>query len=474
MEVDGRYSRQELIQGWDQESMEAASVMIVGSGPLAQYVASHMAGLGVGSMYLISNSKIDSALPSEFMTSIPSSGRFLKGASKVELMAFMVEEINTTIDVKAMHTNSLEALVASYEPTVIVDATNQPRSKIKNLDIARKYKRPLISASCGSSYGELISMLPGLEDVDLDWDSFYLSNYEGREQEPAISGVIAGLVSDEVRKNIFTFEGMTYSDAPNPSGNVIRYNLASPTRKGTQDAPRPMMDYYQGFSALVVGAGAVGTYVALALAARGLGRITLVDKDVVEGTNLNRQLLYYRAVGQKKATTLAERLMMVNPNVSARGVEEWYDEGGIELVESGNNGKPFDVVFSCVDSNKARFLINEHCVRAGVPLIEGGCSESSGQVRMYLPGRIPCIDCLFDLANFKEKKTERSFCGQDATPSVVMPNCVIGSLMVSESRPALYPLTSTPIDNYIRYDSLGVGDKIGIQRKERKKNGHEC
>lgn len=144
--------------------------------------------------------------------------------------------------------------------------------------------------------------------------------------------------------------------------------------------------------ALIVGAGGLGSPVALSLAAAGVGTIRIVDDDVVEASNLQRQTLFTTAdVGRPKAEAAAERLHAVAPGARIEGHRERFRaETAWELLGDA------DVVVDGSDNFATKFLVNDACVLAEIPLVTGGIRQWLGQVLTVWPGRSPCYRCIFE------------------------------------------------------------------------------
>ncbi len=149
-------------------------------------------------------------------------------------------------------------------------------------------------------------------------------------------------------------------------------------------------------SALVVGCGALGCVLADALARAGVGRLVLIDRDIVEITNLQRQILYDEADardGVPKAAAAARRLKAVNSAIVIEPVVADLNARNVErLVRSvGSSG----VVVDGTDNFQTRYLLNDACVKAAVPLVYGGVVGTAGMNMTILPGRTPCLRCVF-------------------------------------------------------------------------------
>jgi molybdopterin/thiamine biosynthesis adenylyltransferase len=145
--------------------------------------------------------------------------------------------------------------------------------------------------------------------------------------------------------------------------------------------------------ALVIGAGGLGSPVALYLASAGIGRITLVDDDTVDLTNLQRQILHTTArVGQPKAESGKTALADINPDVEVIALCERADATRLaELVATAT------VVLDCTDNFSTRHAINRACVNAKVPLVSGAAIRMDGQIAVFDPrsGQTACYACLF-------------------------------------------------------------------------------
>jgi molybdopterin-synthase adenylyltransferase len=145
--------------------------------------------------------------------------------------------------------------------------------------------------------------------------------------------------------------------------------------------------------ALVVGVGGLGAPAALVLARAGVGSLVLVDPDLVEVSNLHRQPLYDdRDLGRPKVAVAAERLAAAAPGmrITAR----------CERVDAGHAGalRAVDVVLDGTDAIATKFLVNDLCVEAGVPLVHAGVLGWRLQCLTVLPGRTACYRCVFEEA----------------------------------------------------------------------------
>jgi len=145
--------------------------------------------------------------------------------------------------------------------------------------------------------------------------------------------------------------------------------------------------------AVIIGAGGLGSPVALYLASAGVGKITLVDNDDVDLTNLQRQILHNTAsVGQSKAESGKQTLHEINPTIDVVALVARADSEQLKVLASSA-----DVVLDCTDNFKTRHAINQACVTAGVPLVSGAAIRMDGQVAVFdtRQPKAPCYACLF-------------------------------------------------------------------------------
>jgi molybdopterin/thiamine biosynthesis adenylyltransferase len=149
---------------------------------------------------------------------------------------------------------------------------------------------------------------------------------------------------------------------------------------------------------VVIGAGGLGSPAAIYLAASGVGTVTLVDDDVVDLTNLQRQILHGTPdVGLAKVTSGANALRRLNPEVDVRTIAERVDAARLDSIVANA-----DVVVDCSDNFATRHAANRACVAASVPLVSGAAIRFDGQVASFdlrsvddATARAPCYACLF-------------------------------------------------------------------------------
>jgi molybdopterin/thiamine biosynthesis adenylyltransferase len=145
--------------------------------------------------------------------------------------------------------------------------------------------------------------------------------------------------------------------------------------------------------ALVIGAGGLGSPAALYLAASGVGRITLVDDDAVDLTNLQRQIMHTSArVGMAKVESGREAMLQINPEITVMALRERAD--AMRLAELAGTA---DVILDCSDNFATRHAVNRACVHARVPLVSGAVIRFDGQLSVFdvRDAASPCYACLF-------------------------------------------------------------------------------
>ena len=145
--------------------------------------------------------------------------------------------------------------------------------------------------------------------------------------------------------------------------------------------------------ALVIGAGGLGSPVALYLATSGVGTLTIVDHDTVDLTNLQRQIAHdLSRVGQPKATSAARSIAAINPDVRFHALTERADAQRLDALVADA-----DVVIDCSDNFATRHAVNAACVAHAKPLVSGAAIGFDGQISVYdtRTDTAPCYACLF-------------------------------------------------------------------------------
>ncbi|MBM4326300.1 MAG: HesA/MoeB/ThiF family protein [Deltaproteobacteria bacterium] len=144
---------------------------------------------------------------------------------------------------------------------------------------------------------------------------------------------------------------------------------------------------------LVAGLGALGSLIATLLARAGVGFLRIVDFDAPELHNLHRQILYDEAdtlPGISKAQAAKQKLCAANSSVQIDAVEAVISSGNVERLTEG-----VDLVVDALDNIRARYFVNDMAVARAIPYVFGGAVEASGNVMTIIPGKTPCLRCLW-------------------------------------------------------------------------------
>jgi molybdopterin/thiamine biosynthesis adenylyltransferase len=477
---------QERIKNWKQQNIKEGNVVIVGSGSLANYVLLYLTGLEFGNVRIIDNKKTTDR--NDFLNV-----NQIQNYSKVKSMENKIIEINPTIKIQGIDSYFSGSFVRSAD--VIVDLTNEFETKMVVLDYCKKMNLPFISASTSENKGAVAfykrdEFINREKDRSLDEilfkkykpknKSLEFMNEEYKKDEKTIlkendllmkefsdakqggitSGLIGAIVCDEIRKSV-----LKLNDDDRNLEKKLTYNLKSLNRFSEKDDLRyNRSEDFSGKKVLVVGAGAVGNYVALGLAQMRVGTIDLVDMDCIDKTNMNRQLLFYGRVDEPKVKVLAQRVREIYPESHIRsiygklGMEPTFEEKrkGARKVEAKELiEERYDAIFCCLDNNKSKIILNNIATKNKIPVIYGGTDSAGGQVAVYKPGETACIVC--QAAITEEEEIVRNSCvSPDHEPSVVYTNAAIAFAMLGEARTLLNPETYGPvIKSEIFYRSFG-------------------
>ena len=209
-------------------------------------------------------------------------------------------------------------------------------------------------------------------------------------------------------------------------------------------------------SILLVGAGGLGSPVAMYLAAAGIGRLGLVDYDVVDYTNLQRQIIHGTSdVGRPKLESARERILDINPHVQVDGYEvPLTSANAMAILE------PYDIVIDGTDNFPTRYLTNDACVLLGKPNIYGSIFRFEGQASVFYAKEGPCYRCLFP----------------EPPPPGLVPSCAeggvlgvlpgtIGAIQATEAIKLIIGQGEPLIGRLLLYDALGMTfDEVFLQK----------
>ncbi|WP_115050252.1 molybdopterin-synthase adenylyltransferase MoeB [Xanthomonas arboricola] len=202
---------------------------------------------------------------------------------------------------------------------------------------------------------------------------------------------------------------------------------------------------------LLVGAGGLGSPAAFYLAAAGVGHLRIADDDVVDRSNLQRQILHVEdSVGVAKVSSAAQRIAALNPRVQVHALQARVTAGNVDALLEG-----VDVVIDGADNFPARYLLNDACVKLGKPLVYGAVQQFEGQLSVFDAGRrrgqAPCYRCLFPEpppAEFAPSCAEAGVLG-------VLPG-VIGLLQATEAIKLLLGIGDTLTGRLLSFDALAM------------------
>jgi len=198
-------------------------------------------------------------------------------------------------------------------------------------------------------------------------------------------------------------------------------------------------------SVLCIGAGGLGSPAAMYLAAAGVGRIGIVDFDVVDFSNLQRQIIHGTPdVGRSKLASAKDRLLAMNPNIQVETYEEALSsQNALQLFE------PYDVILDGTDNFPTRYLVNDACVLLGKPNTYGSIFRFEGQASVFGTAQGPCYRCLYP----------------EPPPPGLVPSCaeggvlgvlpgIIGVIQATEAVKLLTGLGEPLIGRFLLYDAL--------------------
>ncbi len=209
---------------------------------------------------------------------------------------------------------------------------------------------------------------------------------------------------------------------------------------------------------LLVGCGALGASHAEMLARAGVGRLRIVDRDFVEYTNLQRQTLFSEddaAERTPKAIAAKRRIAAINSDIEVEAVIADVNHSNIESLIAG-----CDLVIDGTDNFQVRYLVNDACVKLGVAWIYGAAVSSYGTTMTIIPGRTPCLRCIFD------EMPDAGSAPTCDTAGVIMPIiATVSAVQVTEALKLLIGDTSSLHGSLMQFD-LWANDRQRIKLSE--------
>jgi sulfur-carrier protein adenylyltransferase/sulfurtransferase len=258
-------------------------------------------------------------------------------------------------------------------------------------------------------------------------------------------------------------EELGYAEAVNVAGGFNRWaELGYPSELESSLAPEQVARYSRHLlipeideagqvrllesRVLLVGAGGLGSPAALYLGAAGVGTLGIVDADVVDASNLQRQVLHStESLGVPKVRSASAAVQALNPDVEVVGYEERLTSESIDrILDDG-----WEVIVDGADNFPTRYLVNDAAVWRGLPVVHGSIYRFEGQVTVFQPGEGPCYRCLFPQPPPPELAPS---CAEGGVLGV-LPG-VIGSLQANEALKLVLGIGEPLVGRLLLYDAL--------------------
>jgi molybdopterin/thiamine biosynthesis adenylyltransferase/rhodanese-related sulfurtransferase len=200
-----------------------------------------------------------------------------------------------------------------------------------------------------------------------------------------------------------------------------------------------------GSKALLIGAGGLGSPAALYLAAAGVGTIGLVDFDVVDLSNLQRQVIHTTdRIGERKVESARIAIKALNPDVTVVAHEEMLVATNVERIIAG-----YDVILDGTDTFETRYILNDAAVAAGIPVVHASVFRFEGQLTTFVPYEGPCYRCLYPTPPPPELAPGCSVAGVLG----VVPG-ILGLLQTNEALKVLLGIGNTLAGRLLLFDAL--------------------
>ncbi|MEE9167956.1 MAG: molybdopterin-synthase adenylyltransferase MoeB [Candidatus Neomarinimicrobiota bacterium] len=282
----------------------------------------------------------------------------------------------------------------------------------------------------------------------------FVNVYIGRNDIRQLKGMHTALSDGDEVMIIPSIAGGKNNGTPFDRHEYLRYSRHFSLPEIGLEGQRKLKDS----AVLVVGAGGLGSPVSLYLAAAGVGRIGLVDFDVVDLPNLQRQILYSSEdVGQPKVQRAKERLEGLNPRIHVETYEEPLSSSNAMGIAGG-----YDIIIDGTDNFPTRYLVNDISVFLGKPNVYGSIFRFDGQVSLFYAKEGPCYRCLFS----------------DPPPPGLVPSCaeggvlgvlpgIVGSLQAAEAIKWITGAGEPLIGRLLLFDALSMTFReVKLQKNE--------
>jgi molybdopterin/thiamine biosynthesis adenylyltransferase len=390
---DRRLDRQMRIPGWDQQALEGARIAVFGDDDLlASLYLLSAAALGLNNIVLIAPT---------WHRGLVETARKVNPKLRLALL-------------EGLYTHPI--LDEIFWPcTAMVDLTHYALANKLLLEKAFRSGVPLVRGICRKENGAeglaIFTYRKGREWQELS-EVLSPSNLPGDHFDDGILDLVAAGIALEETRNLVMGQRV--------SADLIGYQRPAVAAR----APDTRV--------CVVGAGALGNFVGLGLTFAGVRSVTVIDPDVVDVTNLNRQVFLADGIGRSKAEVLCEKLHALF------GIQA---EARVAYLRRETELGGFDAVFDCVDNFETRIILSEKCRDEGKVLISGGTGPEAGQVIVFDPARGNGTPAeVLGLYEIVERRAvdgyqrETASCAYQPEPSVIMTNQIIAGLMVDAYR----------------------------------------
>jgi len=416
------------------QKLKKVRIGIIGSGPLCNDLIVCLQGLGISDIMIMDNSRVETTQdPYEFLI-VLSNGN--KRDSKVKCLQSITNIINNEIGVYGIHLKptSEELLDAFENPDLIIDTTNNSKSKRIALKYCVKKKMVFLSMSSTENFAAYEIYNPG----DKTNERLILNKFDGKQQGALTSGVIVPIAIEEIRKILVPIQ----SDSKRVEKSLFYNTISNEQLQEVKTINDEKRHTLLGKHAILAGWGGVNTTSSLKLVQMNCD-ITCVDFDKVENVNLTRQYLSYNEVGSLKAEVAERRLRKINPKIKVFGEPDTINENSDKYFWD----KKYDIIVLGVDNNQSRYAINEFAYKYQKPAINTGLEVcpiegSSAELQSFEPDTTQCLNCQKGFTDGEFIKDSRQSCAMMPDPNVIMPNMLIGSLAAVEARNILLGISS--------------------------------
>lgn len=192
---------------------------------------------------------------------------------------------------------------------------------------------------------------------------------------------------------------------------------------------------------VVAGCGGLGSPISIYLAAAGIGTIRIIDQDVIDISNLNRQVLHWdKDVGREKVKSAGEKLTQLNTGIKIETLKVTIDENNVYELTEG-----YDLIVDAMDNLPTRFLLNQAAIRHKIPFIHGAVHGLEGRLTTIIPGETACLRCIY-----------RSPIPSEKFPVIGAAPGAIGCMQATEAIKYLTGIGKLMKDRLLVYDGLNM------------------